>query len=118
MQYNIFIHQFAIPSMPSPKGEQSDLGSSVDLTGCRQQRNPTLVGSPGAREESQRGVKLNILIKSEFMMDAVIIMESKEFNQKESVHFTDKQDKYSDIINLKIEESDKTSEAENNQVED
>ena len=51
-------------------------------------------------------------------MDAVIIMESKEFNQKESVHFTDKQDKYSDIINLKIEESDKTSEAENNQVED
>ena len=54
-------------------------------------------------------------------MDAVIIMESKEFNydtKKESVHFTDKQDKYSDIINLKIEESDKTSEAENNQVED
>ena len=48
-------------------------------------------------------------------------MESKEFNQKESVHFIDKQDKqdkYSDFINLKIEESDKTSEAENNKVKD
>ena len=33
-------------------------------------------------------------------------------------HKNAKQDKYSDIINLKIQESDKTSEAENNKVED
>ena len=33
-------------------------------------------------------------------------------------HKNANQDKYSDIINLKIEVSDKTSEAENNKVED